>query len=122
MTAPRHATAQFGRHTYSSLNASTVHGRGAIASHTSTSHEDAPSPANASDRANIAAASAAPTPHTTNPTSSTSYYASWTVTAGHGGRLHCIQMDTSVNAANKDVASGADMGFDGDTKCRERWA
>src|SRR5699024_948140 len=30
--------------------------------------------------------------------------------------LHCIQMDTSVNAANQDVSVGADIAFDADPK------
>src|SRR5436190_15803007 len=34
-------------------------------------------------------------------TSSTLYFDSLTVNAGNGGFLHCIQMDTSVNAANQ---------------------
>src|SRR5699024_12161402 len=29
---------------------------------------------------------------------------------------HCIQMDTSVNAANQDVSVGADIAFDADPK------
>src|SRR5437870_9164347 len=32
---------------------------------------------------------------------STLYFDSLTVNAGNGGFLHCIQMDTSVNAANQ---------------------
>src|SRR5207247_10299807 len=37
-----------------------------------------------------------------------------TVNAGNGGFLHCIQMDTSVNAANQVVSVGADIAFDAD--------
>src|SRR5207249_6101885 len=37
-------------------------------------------------------------------TSSTLYFDSLTVNAGNGGFLHCIQMDTSVNAANQVVS------------------
>src|SRR5437773_4272016 len=33
-----------------------------------------------------------------------------------GGFLHCIQMDTSVNAANQVVSVGADIAFDADPK------
>src|SRR4051794_41223923 len=43
-------------------------------------------------------------PYTTlfrSATSSTLYFDSLTVNAGNGGFLHCIQMDTSVNAANQ---------------------
>src|SRR5262249_61229315 len=36
--------------------------------------------------------------------------------AGNGGFLHCIQMDTSVNAANQVVSVGADIAFDADPK------
>src|SRR5690606_42047858 len=35
---------------------------------------------------------------------------------GNGGFLHCIQMDTSVNAANQVVSVGADIAFDADPK------
>src|SRR5262249_56359874 len=34
----------------------------------------------------------------------------------NGGFLHCIQMDTSVNAANQVVSVGADIAFDADPK------
>src|SRR5207253_3640347 len=37
----------------------------------------------------------------TRRSSSTLYFDSLTVNAGNGGFLHCIQMDTSVNAANQ---------------------
>src|SRR5437763_6997159 len=37
---------------------------------------------------------------------------SLTVNAGNGGFLHCIQMDTSVNAANQVVSVGADRCID----------
>src|SRR5437762_11662255 len=40
---------------------------------------------------------------TTKATSSSLYFDSLTVNAGNGGFLHCIQMDTSVNAANHVV-------------------
>src|SRR5205809_659879 len=39
-----------------------------------------------------------------------------TENAGNGGFLHCIQMDTSVNAANQVVSVGADIAFDADPK------
>src|SRR5439155_1581965 len=41
---------------------------------------------------------------TPKATSSTLYFDSLTVNAGNGGFLHCIQMDTSVNAANQVVS------------------
>src|SRR5262249_19341885 len=43
-------------------------------------------------------------------------FVSLTVNAGNGGFLHCIQMDTSVNAANQVVSVGADIAFDADPK------
>src|SRR5258708_1195249 len=49
-------------------------------------------------------------------TASTLYFDSLTVNAGNGGFLHCIQMDTSVNAANQVVSVGADIAFDADPK------
>src|SRR5438309_3713322 len=42
------------------------------------------------------------------------YFDSLTVNAGNGCFLHCIQMDTSVNAANQVVSVGADIAFDAD--------
>src|SRR5699024_12678192 len=47
-------------------------------------------------------------------TSSTLYFNSLTLNAGNGGFLHCIQLDTSVNAANEAVSVGADIAFDPD--------
>src|SRR5205807_8458072 len=47
--------------------------------------------------------------HDALPISSTLYFDSLTVNAGNGGFLHCIQMDTSVNAANQVVSVGADI-------------
>src|SRR5262245_20013444 len=49
----------------------------------------------------------APVLQTPKATSSTLYFDSLTVNAGNGGFLHCIQMDTSVNAANQVVSVGA---------------
>src|SRR5438128_7666245 len=46
----------------------------------------------------VTPASSAPVLQTPKATSSTLYFDSLTVTAGNGGFLHCIQMDTSVNA------------------------
>src|SRR5256885_1668588 len=62
------------------------------------------------------AASSAPVLQTPKATSSTLYFDSLTVNAGNGGFLHCIQMDTSVNAANQVVSVGADIAFDADPK------
>src|SRR5690554_6536222 len=60
----------------------------------------------------VTPASSAPVLQTPKATSSTLYFDSLTVNAGNGGFLHCIQMDTSVNAANQVVSVGADIVFD----------
>src|SRR5436189_6016718 len=60
----------------------------------------------------VTPASSAPVLQTPKATSSTLYFDSLTVNAGNGGFLHCIQMDTSVNAANLVVSVGADIFFD----------
>src|SRR5690554_6972072 len=54
----------------------------------------------------VTPASSAPVLQTPKATSSTLYFDSLTVNAGNGGFLHCIQMDTSVNAANQVVSVG----------------
>src|SRR2546430_2065766 len=59
----------------------------------------------------VTPASSAPVLQTPKATSSTLYFDSLTVNAGNGGFLHCIQMDTSVNAANQVVSVGADIFF-----------
>src|SRR5439155_27087368 len=64
----------------------------------------------------VTPASSAPVLQTPKATSSTLYFDSLTVKAGNGGFLHCIQMDTSVNAANQVVSVGADIAFDADPK------
>src|SRR5437763_11971214 len=64
----------------------------------------------------VTPASSAPVLQTPKATSSTLYFDSLTVNAGYGGFLHCIQMDTSVNAANQVVCVGADVAFDADPK------
>src|SRR5258708_8705006 len=64
----------------------------------------------------VTPASSAPVLQTPKATSSTLYFDSLTVTAGNGGFLHCIQMDTSVTAANQVVSVGADIPFDPDPK------
>src|SRR5947208_17072166 len=60
----------------------------------------------------VTPASSAPVLQTPKATSSTLYFDSSTVTAANGGFLHCIQMDTSVNAATQVVSVGADTAFD----------
>src|SRR5947209_657373 len=55
----------------------------------------------------VTPASSAPVLQTPKATSSTLYFDSLTVNAGNGGFLHCIQMDTSVNADNQVVSVGA---------------
>src|SRR5438128_575087 len=64
----------------------------------------------------VTPASSAPVLQTPKATSSTLYFDSLTVNAGNGGFLHCIQMDTSVNAANQFVSVGVDIAFDADPK------
>src|SRR5436309_13403912 len=64
----------------------------------------------------VTPASSAPVLQTPKATSSTLYFDSLTVNAGDGGFLHCIQMDTSVNAANQFVSVGADIAFDAGPK------
>src|SRR5438046_9458209 len=65
----------------------------------------------------VTPASSAPVLQTPKATSSTLHFDSLTVNAGNGGFLHCIQMDTSVNAANQVVSVGADIAFDADPTC-----
>src|SRR5690625_7761718 len=62
----------------------------------------------------VTPASSAPVLQTPKATSSTLYFDSLTVNDGNGGFLHCIQMDTSVNAPNQDVPVGPDIAFDSD--------
>src|SRR5438045_7582326 len=64
----------------------------------------------------VTPASSSPVLQTPKATSSTLYFDSLTVNAGNGGFLHCIQMDTSVNAANQVVSVGADIAFDAEPK------
>src|SRR5207245_11001466 len=64
----------------------------------------------------VTPASSAPVLLTPKATSSTLYFDSMTVNAGDGGSLHCIQMDTSVNAANQVVPVGSDI--DTDANCK----
>src|SRR5438128_2377261 len=60
----------------------------------------------------VTPASSAPVLQTPKATSSTLYFDSLTVNAGNVGFLHCIQMDTFVNAANLVVSVGSDIAFD----------
>src|SRR5262245_36036732 len=60
----------------------------------------------------VTPASSAPVLQTPKATSSTLYFDSLTVNAGNGGFLHCIQMGTSVNAADQVVSVGAVDAFD----------
>src|SRR5438046_10472907 len=60
----------------------------------------------------VTPASSAPGLQTPKATSSTLYFDSLTVNAGNGGFLHCIQMYTSVNAANQVVSVVLVMSFD----------
>src|SRR5437899_10366103 len=62
----------------------------------------------------VTPASSAPVLQTPNATSSTLYFDSLPVNAGNGGFLHCIQMDTSVNAATHVAAAVADIALDAD--------
>src|SRR5260370_38615113 len=64
----------------------------------------------------VTPASSAPVLQTPKATSSTLYFDSLTGNAGTGGFLHCIQMDTSANAANKVVSVGADIALEADPK------
>src|SRR5205809_6887823 len=59
----------------------------------------------------VTPASSAPVLQTPKATSSTLYFDSLTVNAGNGGFLRCIQMDTSVYAANQVVSVSADIAF-----------
>src|SRR5205823_3962274 len=62
----------------------------------------------------VTPASSAPVLQTPKATSSTLYFDSLTVNAGNGGFLHCIQMDTSVNARSEERRVGKE--------CRSRWS
>src|SRR2546423_13482915 len=62
----------------------------------------------------VTPASSAPVLQTPKATSSALYFDSLSVDAGTGGFLHCIQLDTSVDAANQVFSVGADIAFDAD--------
>src|SRR5437762_13360499 len=55
--------------------------------------------------------SSAPLLQTPKAPSSTLYFDRLTVNAGNGGFLHCIEMDTSANAASHGASVGADTTF-----------
>src|SRR5262249_22401918 len=80
------------------------------------------------DLTSVTPASSAPVLQTPKATSSTLYFDSLTVNAANGGFLHCIQIYTSVNAANQVLSVGADIAFDADPKfltccvrCESTW-
>src|SRR5690625_6885966 len=62
----------------------------------------------------VTPASSAPVLQTPKATSSTLYFDSLTVNVGNGGFLHCIQLDSYVNAAIQFVFVCADIFFDVD--------
>src|SRR5260221_11130021 len=64
----------------------------------------------------VTPASSAPVLQTPKATSSTLYFDSLTVNAGNGGFLHCVQINTSVNAANQVLSVVADIAFNADPK------
>src|SRR3989442_13918112 len=64
----------------------------------------------------VTPAFSAPVLQTPKATSPTLYFDSLTGNASNGGFLHCIQMDTSVNAANQVASVGPDIAFDSDPK------
>src|SRR5262245_62360115 len=64
----------------------------------------------------VTPASSAPVLQTPKATLSTLYVDSLTVNVANGGFLHCIQMHTSVNAANQVGSVSADVAFDADPK------
>src|SRR5947207_14289580 len=64
----------------------------------------------------VTPASSAPVLQTPKATSSTVDFDSLTDNTGNGGFLHCIQMDTSVNAANQVVSVGVAIAFHDDHK------
>src|SRR5438045_9650284 len=70
----------------------------------------------------VTPASSAPVLQTPKATSSTLHFDSLTVKAGNGGFLHCIQMDTSVDAANQVVTVGAAIACEADLKFFVGWS
>src|SRR5437762_14346369 len=64
----------------------------------------------------VTPAYSAPVLQTSKATSSTLYFDSLSLNAGNGAFLHCIQMDTYVNAAIHVEYIGADIAFDADLK------
>src|SRR5258708_28036679 len=66
----------------------------------------------------VTPASSAPVLQTRKATSSALYFDGLTVNAGNGGFLHCIQMDTSVNAANQRSEERFSRNAETDFVCR----
>src|SRR5262249_14961337 len=64
----------------------------------------------------VTPASSAPLLQKPKATSSTLFFDSLQVNARNGGFLHCIQMGTSVNAANQVASVGAALAFEADPK------
>src|SRR2546430_17531375 len=60
----------------------------------------------------VTPASSAPALQTPNATSSTLCFDCLTGNSGNGGVLHCVPVDSSVNAAYQVVSVGADFAFD----------
>src|SRR2546428_324465 len=60
----------------------------------------------------VTPASSAPVLQTPKATSSTLYFDSLTVKSGNAGFLHCIQKDTSVNAAKQVVSVSVHNPYD----------
>src|SRR5260370_38244666 len=59
----------------------------------------------------VTPASSAPVLQTPKATSPTLFFVSLPVNVGICGFIHCIQMDTSINAANQVVFVGAEIPF-----------
>src|SRR2546429_449938 len=64
----------------------------------------------------VTLASSSPVLQTRKASSSSLLFDSFTANAGNGGFLHCIQMDTSVNAANHVVSVDTDIASDAEPK------
>src|SRR5260370_33829072 len=62
----------------------------------------------------VTPASSAPVLQTPKATSPTLSFDILNPNAGNRRFLHCLQMDTSVNAANQVASVGADIAFDAD--------
>src|SRR5690348_11757785 len=91
ITASRHATVQFGRYTYSSVNASTVSGSDTSASSHSTIDVDGAAPVNASDCVNRYDEIDRLTPNSSGPSVISAQYASTRCANGRGLRTRQIR-------------------------------